>query len=160
MSRRTCQNTIVWIVTVLFVGTGLYLGPIEKDFRMFFGACVIYALFLAVFTAVSRLGVPAEMRKRPEIPDDFHAIQIGPASARLLELLPGTTTLGTRVHKEIVHQLHEITRTFPNGEWICRFEIGDNHVLARSITFKSKFSPALDFGDTQGSGIFMTTGMD
>jgi len=160
MSRRSRQNAVIWIVTGLFIGAGIYFGPYRSDFRSFFWICALYALFLALFTAVSRLGVPKQMRKRPEIPADFHAIRTGPVSSRIQELISCATLLESRLNRKFVHQFHEISRPFPNGEWICRFEIADNHVLARSIMFKSRFSPALDYGESQGSGIYISAGVD
>lgn len=155
MKRRQVQNIIVWVVTLLFIAGAIPQG-VAGDYRAFTIICGAYIAFLIVFTLVCRFSIPKADRVRPEIPSLFHLIHVGATPSASPEILSNANLMEERLFGTTTHQLREIRETFPNGEWICRFEVADDRVLARSLHFKSSLSPVLDYGSQQGNGRILT----
>jgi hypothetical protein len=157
MNRRSIQNGIVWAATLLFVGYIGYWG-IKGNFRDALKACVGYVVFLAAFVLICRYSISKADRKRPAPPVEFRHVCVGVISESLKELLLTARITETRIVGAADHVLYELKRDFPNGEWICQFEIAGKQVLARYILFRSNLSPVLDYGSLQGSGVILRGG--
>jgi hypothetical protein len=152
---RTRHQTILFAVTlpVVIVGFGLIL---RHEARTFFILCGGYVAFLAVFTLWCQRSLPKNQRTRPPKPAEFGHIRLGPISLLLANLMQTGEILKTKELSKRVHRLICIERPSENGKWICQIEDCSGEILAYSVVFQSNLTPALDCGESRGTGAFFS----
>jgi hypothetical protein len=154
MTKRTLHQMIVLSVTLAVIAVGFVLLFQHKSIRSFLVLCGLYVAFLCVFTFVCRRTVPKQLRRRPEMPAEFRRLRLGRISPSLAGLLELGFLSRTKESKDGVHRLYSAERTFDAGKWVCQIEEHSGEVLAYSVEFRSEFTPALDWGECQGVGVF------
>lgn len=155
MSRRNIQNAVVWAATLVFLAVAIHQGPVAHYYPGFIIACGVYAVFLALSTLACRFSVRKADRVRPEIPEEFLDIHVGPLSERLSISLAEMKPIRSQAGPSELHRVYETKRSFPNGELVCQFEVAGNRILARYLWFRSRHSVVLDYGAQQGNGLLL-----
>lgn len=139
----------------LALGIGWMLtGREARVFLTLFGAFVV---FLLVLSLVCWLNVPAALRRRPKMPEEFRAIRLGTFTPSGLEMLNGFSLVEEGVFKDGRHRHLDMERVFPEGSWRCQVEEVAGKVVACSVNFRSVASPVLDTGEENGVGRFVAT---
>lgn len=123
-------------------------------FLTLFGAFVV---FLLVLSLVCWLDVPAALRHRPKMPDEFRAIRLGTVTPSGPEMLNGFSLVEEGVFKDGRHRHLDMERVFPEGIWRCQVEEVSGKVVACSVNLRSVASPVLDSCEEHGTGRFVAT---
>lgn len=154
MTKRALHQMISLSVTLAVIAAGFVLLFQQKSVRSFLVLCGLYVAFLCVFTFVCRRTVPKQLRRRPELPAEFRRLRLGRISPSFAGLLETFALSCAEEWKDGLHRLYSAERTFDTGKWTCQIEEHSGDVLAYSLEFRSEFTPALDWGECQGVGVF------
>jgi len=154
MTKRTLHQMIVLMVTLAVIAVGFVLLLQQKSVRSFLVVCGVYVAFICALDFVCRRKVPKQLRRRPEMPAEFRRLRLGRISPSLDCLLKPGALSRTKESKDGVHRLYSAEWTFDTGKWTCQIEEHSGEVLAYSVEFRSEFTPAVDWGECHGVGVF------
>ena len=154
MRSRKIQQAILWAVTIPVTLAGMVLVFFRQNPQPVLLLGGLYLAFLCVFACWCVKSVPRDLRKRPAMPPEFARLRLGRTSASLRDWLCSGSLLDTLDAKNGVHRLLGFEKVSDGGTWTCRIEVRTDEILAYSVCFSSRYTPALDCGESFGSGVF------
>jgi hypothetical protein len=154
MRSRKVQQAILWAVTIPVTVAGLVMVFVRQNPQPVLWIGGLYLAFLCVFQLCCLKSVACDQRKRPALPPEFARLRLGKTSASLGDWLETGSILDTAEAKEGTHRLLGFEDMSDGGTWTCRIEVRADEILAYSVSFSSKYTPALDRGESLGSGVF------
>lgn len=156
MTQRNIQHIVVWAATILFLVFSTHAGPFSRNPAYTICTILAYLLFLTALTLGIKFLTNKEDRTTPVIPTGFFGIKIGPISDDMTKFLANARLLKSRAGKSGIHELYEISESFPNGRWICNIETSDKRIIATRHYFRSDRSFLFDSNPLQqGTGRFL-----
>ena len=154
MRSRETQQAILWAVTIPVTVAAMVLVIVRQNPQPVLWIGGLYLAFLCVFQIWCRRLLPGDRRKRPAMPPEFARLRLGKASASLRDWLESASIIDTAEAKDGTHLLLGFEEVLDVGTWTCRVEVREHEIQAFSVCFSSNDTPALDCGESLGSGAF------
>ena len=156
--QRKQRHTLIFVsVTLTFLIVGGYIFTQELSVKNFLIWIASYFVFLLFYWLLCRLIVPKQLRRRPELPEEFEKIRLGLPTPGTLQLMESSEVTKREMFRGVEHVLYRTERVYPNGKWICEIEVAAGQILARDIAYESVASPILDLHGRIGDGRFLVS---